>query len=55
MSSTTFLKIAYVVAWLIYLGYLGRILLGMKRVAAERRELERVSAKSAAPSPSLTR
>jgi hypothetical protein len=41
MSSIGFLKLAYVVAWAIYLGYLARILLGMKKVEEERQELER--------------
>ena len=43
MSSIIFLKAAYAVAWVIYLGYLGRILLRMKKVAVEREELERTS------------
>ena len=43
MNSLMFLKVAYVVAWVIYLGYLGRILLRMKTVIAERQELERTS------------
>ena len=41
MNSIIFLKAAYAVAWVIYLGYLGRILLRMKKVQAEREELER--------------
>ncbi|HKD84971.1 MAG TPA: hypothetical protein VKB58_09510 [Terriglobales bacterium] len=41
MNSITFLKAAYVVAWLAYLGYLGRILQRMKRVEDEAKELER--------------
>ena len=41
MNSITFLKAAYVVAWLTYLGYLGRILMRMKRVEDEAKELER--------------
>ncbi len=49
MSSIGFLKLAYVVAWVIYLGYLGRILMRMKKVAAEREELERTIPRSAAP------
>ncbi len=52
MSSIMFLKVAYVVAWVVYLGYLGRILLRMKKVQAEREELERTNASTA---PSLTR
>ncbi len=41
MNSITFLKAAYVFAWVVYVGYLGRILLRMKRVAEEAKELER--------------
>ena len=41
MSSVGFLKAAYIVAWVAYVGYLVRILLRMKKVEAERRELER--------------
>ena len=41
MNSIMFLKAAYVVAWLAYLGYLGRILLRMKRVEDEAKELDR--------------
>jgi len=32
MSSIAFLKAAYVVAWVVYVGYLGRILLRLRRV-----------------------
>jgi len=48
MNSIAFLKAAYIVTWLVYLGYLARILLGMKKVAAEREELERTTARGAA-------
>ena len=41
MNSITFLKAAYVIAWVVYVGYLGRILLRMKRVEDESDELER--------------
>jgi hypothetical protein len=44
MHLTTYSAAAYAVAWVIYLGYLGRILLRMKKVAAERVELERTVA-----------
>ena len=40
MNSIAYLKAAYVVAWVIYLGYLGRILLRMKRVEAAVQSLE---------------
>ncbi|HZP24902.1 MAG TPA: hypothetical protein VFB04_15765 [Terriglobales bacterium] len=52
MTSVMFLKVAYVVAWVVYIGYLARILVRMKTVAAERAELERTSAKNAAASQS---
>jgi len=41
MSSIAFLKAAYVVAWVAYMGYLVRILLRMKKVEDETQELER--------------
>jgi hypothetical protein len=44
MHSLIYLKAAYAAAWLGYLGYLGHILARMKKVAAEREELERTFA-----------
>ena len=41
MNAMIFLKAAYVVAWVAYLGYLGRILLRMKKVEEETKELGR--------------
>ena len=41
MNAIAFLKAAYVVSWVIYLGYLGRILLRLKLVTKEMHELER--------------
>jgi hypothetical protein len=41
MNSIAFLKAAYVVAWVVYVGYLGRILLRMRRVEEELKEVER--------------
>ena len=41
MNSIVFLKAAYAVAWIIYLGYLAQVLMRMKKVTAEREELER--------------
>jgi hypothetical protein len=41
MNSIIFLKAAYVIAWLAYVGYLGRILLRMKRVEDETNDLQR--------------
>lgn len=40
MNGMIFLKAAYVVAWVAYVGYLGRILLRMKKVEEETKELE---------------
>jgi CcmD family protein len=39
MKSITFLKAAYTIAWLVYLGYLARILLRMRRVEEEMKEV----------------
>jgi uncharacterized membrane protein len=39
MNSLAFLKAAYIVAWVAYLGYLVRILLRMKRVEEETKEM----------------
>jgi hypothetical protein len=36
------LKAAYIIAWVVYLGYLGKILLGMRRVEGELDEMKRV-------------
>lgn len=41
MNAMIFLKAAYAVAWIAYLGYLGRILLRMKKVEDETKEMER--------------
>jgi len=54
MHLTPFSCAAYAVAWIIYLGYLAQILMRMKKVTAEREELQRTLEKDAA-SPSLTR
>jgi hypothetical protein len=43
MNSIMFLKAAYIIAWLVYLGYLGRILLRMRRVEEELKEVTRSS------------
>lgn len=55
MSSLIFLKAAYTAAWVGYLGYLGRILLRMKKVEAERQELERTTATNGATPAALKR
>ena len=41
MNSIAFLKAAYVVSWVIYVGYLGRILMRLKSVEGERKDVER--------------
>lgn len=41
MNSIAFLKAAYVVAWVVYVGYLGKILLRMRRVEEETAEMQR--------------
>jgi hypothetical protein len=41
MNPITFLKAAYIIAWVIYVGYLGRILLRTRRVEDEIKELGR--------------
>jgi hypothetical protein len=43
MNSIAFLKAAYIIAWVIYLGYLGRILLRSRRVEEEMKELSNSS------------
>lgn len=48
MNAITFLKVAYIIAWVVYLGYLGRILLRMRRVEEE---LKEVSDGNPAPVP----
>jgi hypothetical protein len=40
MNSIAFLKAAYIIAWIVYVGYLGRILLRMRRVEEELKEVE---------------
>ncbi len=39
MNSIAFLKAAYTIAWLVYLGYLARILLRMRRLEEEMKEV----------------
>jgi CcmD family protein len=41
MNPIAFLKAAYIVAWVVYLGYLGRILLRMKKVEDELKQMQR--------------
>ena len=49
MNSLAFLKAAYIIAWVIYVGYLARILLRLRKVEEERRELEQASANGKGP------
>jgi hypothetical protein len=44
MNPIAFLKAAYIVAWVIYVGYLGRILLRTRAVEAELEELQKSNA-----------
>ena len=46
MNPIAFLKAAYIIAWVVYLGYLGRILLRMKNVEAEMTELRNSNSSS---------
>ena len=46
---------AYASAWIIYLGYLAQILLRMKKVSAEREELDRTIAHSTGVAPTVGR
>jgi hypothetical protein len=41
MNSIAFLKAAYIIAWVVYVGYLGKILLTMRRVEEETAEMQR--------------
>jgi hypothetical protein len=41
MNSIAFLKAAYIIAWIVYVGYLGKILLRMRSVDEELREMKR--------------
>lgn len=41
MNPIPFLRAAYIVAWIVYVGYLGRILLRMRRVDRELEEMHR--------------
>jgi hypothetical protein len=46
MNPIAFLKAAYIIAWVVYLGYLGRILLRMKKVEVEMTELRNSNSSS---------
>jgi hypothetical protein len=41
MNSIAFLKAAYIIAWIVYVGYLGKILLRMRSVEEELQEMKR--------------
>ena len=43
MSGIGFLKAAYIVAWVIYLGYLGSLFPRFRRLHSEMKDLERGS------------
>lgn len=49
MNSIAFLKAAYIIAWVVYVGYLARILLRLKKVEDERKELEQAVAHGKGP------
>lgn len=49
MKSIAFLKAAYIIAWVVYVGYLARILLRLKKVEEERRELEQAGTRGKGP------
>ncbi len=40
MNAIVFLKAAYAIAWIVYVGYLVKILLRMRRVEEELKEVE---------------
>jgi hypothetical protein len=40
MNSIAFLKAAYIIAWVVYVGYLGKILLRMRSVEEELQEMK---------------
>lgn len=42
MNSIAFLKAAYIIAWVVYVGYLGKILLRMGSVERELQEMKRL-------------
>ena len=50
MNALTFLKAAYVFAWVVYLGYLFRMLTRMRGVERELNEVERGASSSAVAS-----
>lgn len=50
MNAIVFLKAAYAVAWIIYVGYLVKILLRMRRVEEELKEVESGGSSSTATS-----
>ena len=54
MHLTPYSGAAYAVAWVIYVGYLGRILLRIRKVAAEKAELERAVDSRSITAPAAT-
>lgn len=52
MSGIAFLKAAYAIAWIVYVGYLAKILLSMRRVEEELKEVEGGASTNSAKSTS---
>lgn len=50
MNAILFLKAAYVIAWVVYLGYLSRMLVRLRSVERELKEVEHGGASPNAPS-----
>jgi hypothetical protein len=50
MNAIVFLKVAYGFAWIVYLGYLLRMLVRMRTVERELNDVERGGSSSAVPS-----
>jgi CcmD family protein len=48
MNGILFLKAAYVIAWVVYLGYLARMLVRMRAVERELKEVESAGSSSSA-------
>jgi hypothetical protein len=42
MNSIAFLKAAYIIAWVVYVGYLGKIIMSLRRVEGELQEMKRL-------------
>jgi CcmD family protein len=55
MNAIAFLKAAYAIAWIVYVGYLAKILLRMRRVEEELKEVEGGAATSSNVQPGVQR